>query len=167
MSKKIFLLAVLLAGFLAYLLQGENISLFATDGCSVFPEGTFEQQTLWAHCCIEHDFSYWQGGTYNERLAADQRLEQCVSGAGEPDIAQLMLAGVRVGGSPYFPTSYRWGYGWSYPRGYKALTEDERKQIRTSLQSLEVLIASILHKLGGQVSSRNPYSPAMEQKTDL
>jgi len=48
---------------------------------------------------------------------------------GEPQIANLMLAGVRVGGSPYFPTSYRWGYGWSYSRFYKPLTEEEKLQI--------------------------------------
>ena len=40
-----------------------------------------------------------------------------------------MLAGVRVGGSPYFPTSFRWGYGWSYPRWYQALTDEEKMQI--------------------------------------
>lgn len=40
-----------------------------------------------------------------------------------------MLAGVRVGGTPYLPTMFRWGYGWPYPRGYKALTDEERQQI--------------------------------------
>jgi len=127
--------------------QGDGISLFATDGCSAFPDGTLEQKSLWAHCCITHDISYWKGGTYEERLAADQLLEQCVARAGEPEIAQLMLAGVRVGGSPYFPTSYRWGYGWSYPRGYKALSEDENEQVQHSLQSLELLVKNILLQL--------------------
>ena len=37
-----------------------------------------------------------------------------------------MLGGVRVGGSPYWPTQFRWGYGWPYPRGYQALSPDER-----------------------------------------
>ena len=41
-----------------------------------------------------------------------------------------MLAGVRVGGSPYFPTSFRWGYGWPYPRWYRTLSESELKQIK-------------------------------------
>jgi len=50
--------------------------------------------------------------------------------ASEPEIAELMLAGVRVGGTPYLPTRFRWGYGWPYFfRGYKALAEDELKQI--------------------------------------
>lgn len=110
-------------------LFAENIKPFTSDGCSVFPDGTFEQKELWLSCCIAHDYAYWQGGTYEERLIADKALEECVSKVGEPHIAKLMLAGVRVGGSPYLPTSFRWGYGWPYPRGYKALTDAERKQI--------------------------------------
>ena len=107
----------------------DNIKPFTSDGCSLFPDGTFAQKELWLSCCTAHDQSYWQGGTYEERLAADQELQQCVAGVEEPKIAQLMLAGVRVGGSPYFPTSFRWGYGWSYPRLYKVLTEDEKEDI--------------------------------------
>ncbi len=76
-------------------------------------------------CCVAHDYAYWKGGTYQERVSADNELEVCVSGVGEPEIARLMLAGVRVGGTPYLPTLFRWGYGWPYPRGYKALTEEE------------------------------------------
>jgi hypothetical protein len=40
-----------------------------------------------------------------------------------------MLNGVRVGGTPYLPTSFRWGYGWPYLRGYKVLTAQEKKQV--------------------------------------
>ena len=29
-----------------------------------------------------------------------------------------MLAGVLVEGTPYVPTTFRSGYGWSYPREY-------------------------------------------------
>ena len=146
MTMKKLLLTILLL-LLPCVSFGEGISLFATDGCSVFPDGTPAHKSLWAHCCIAHDIAYWQGGTYDQRLAADKQLEQCVAQVGEPEIAQFMLAGVRVGGSPYFPTSYRWGYGWPYPRGYKALTKDEIKQVQQSLQSLELLIKSILQQL--------------------
>lgn len=107
----------------------EEIKPFTSDGCSAFPDGTLEQKQLWLACCTAHDFSYWQGGTYEERLVADQELKQCVAAVGEPEIAKLMLVGVRVGGSPYFPTSFRWGYGWSYPRLYKALSPEEKAQI--------------------------------------
>lgn len=117
------------------------------DGCSVFPDGTLEHQSLWVNCCIKHDIAYWQGGTYQQRLAADQALQQCVALVGEPEIARIMLTGVRVGGSPYFPTSYRWGYGWPYPRGYQPLSAEEKKRIRAQLNSLELLLQTVLQEL--------------------
>lgn len=117
--------------FFSVAVSAENIKPFTSDGCSIFPDGTLDHKELWLSCCTAHDYSYWQGGTYEDRLAADQQLQQCVSEVGEPQIAQLMLAGVRVGGSPYFPTSFRWGYGWHYPRFYKALTVEEKEQINS------------------------------------
>jgi hypothetical protein len=107
---------------------------FSTDGCSDFPDGNLRHRSLWRTCCVEHDRVYWQGGTYAERTAADLALERCVAAVGEPAIARLMLAGVRVGGSPWWPTRYRWGYGWPWPRGYRALTAAERAQIEEALR---------------------------------
>jgi len=120
-----FILTVFLA---SPLLAGE-IRPFESDGCSAFPDGTLEQRALWLSCCEAHDFTYWKGGTYQERLKADQDLKHCVAATGEPEIAELMLAGVRVGGTPYLPTKFRWGYGWPYPRGYKPHTTDELEAI--------------------------------------
>ena len=102
-----------------------TIKPFTSDGCSSFPNGTISQSELWLNCCTLHDVAYWKGGTYDERLAADKELRMCVKEVGEPEIAILMLAGVRVGGTPFLPTSYRWGYGWSYPKLYGALTDAE------------------------------------------
>ncbi len=102
---------------------------FTSDGCSAFPDGTLQENDLWLSCCVAHDYAYWQGGTYAQRLDADKALKQCVSEIGQPEIAQLMLAGVRVGGSPYWPTPFRWGYGWAYPKSYKPLNADEKNQI--------------------------------------
>jgi hypothetical protein len=107
---------------------------FTTDGCSDFPDGTARDKALWLGCCTAHDMAYWQGGTYAERGAADKALQHCVAAAGEPEIAALMLAGVRVGGSPFWPTRFRWGYGWPWPRGYRALTPGERAQVGQFLQ---------------------------------
>ncbi len=64
------------------------------------------------------------------RADADAKLQQCVAAIGQPEIAQIMQAGVRVGGTPFLPTPFRWGYGWSEFRGYQALTEAELAQIR-------------------------------------
>ncbi len=102
---------------------------FTSDGCSSFPDGTRQENTLWLSCCEEHDRAYWKGGTFQQRLDADNQLKDCVAAVGKPKTALLMLAGVRVGGSPYFPTRFRWGYGWSYPRGYRELTEEELQQV--------------------------------------
>jgi hypothetical protein len=113
-----------------------TIRPFTTDGCSRFPDGTPTQQTLWLACCTAHDRAYWQGGTYQERYQADLVLRRCVAKVGEPGIAALMLAGVRVGGSPLWPTRFRWGYGWPWPRGYGALTPEERAQVERALRDL-------------------------------
>ena len=107
---------------------------FLSDGCSGFPDGTPWQKDLWLDCCTAHDLAYWKGGTLAERVAADEALEACVAAVGEPGIARLMLTGVRVGGTPYLPTRFRWGYGWPFPRGYRALSEAELQQIREAGQ---------------------------------
>ncbi|MAN50789.1 MAG: hypothetical protein CMG77_02580 [Marinimicrobium sp.] len=107
-----------------------DLQPFETDGCSSFPDGTVQNNELWLSCCIAHDYAYWIGGTYRDRLDADNELKRCVADVGEPEIAMLMLAGVRVGGTPFLPTEFRWGYGWPFLRGYKALTENELDQIR-------------------------------------
>ena len=107
----------------------EELSPFSSDGCSAFPDGTLAHKTLWLNCCTAHDFSYWKGGNYQQRVEADQTLKNCVAQVGQPQIAKLMLAGVRVGGTPLLPTPFRWGYGWGYPRGYKALSKEELQQV--------------------------------------
>lgn len=109
---------------------GAIIKPFTTDACSNFPEGTLNHKDLWLKCCTAHDLKYWAGGTFGERLQADLDLRACVSAVGEPVIADLMLAGVRVGGSPWWPTSYRWSYGWPYTHGYRALTPQEQAQVK-------------------------------------
>ena len=127
--------------FIPVLLIAAELKPFTTDGCSSFPEGTLQQKSLWHNCCVQHDIQYWKGGTYDERVAADRELEQCVSKVGEPHIAKLMLAGVRVGGSPYWPTSYRWGYGWPYFRAYGALNDEEQLAVKMELSQLKISVA--------------------------
>ncbi|NIB44643.1 hypothetical protein HBA55_33985 [Pseudomaricurvus alkylphenolicus] len=102
---------------------------FTSDGCSAFPDGSLEQRQLWLQCCTEHDYAYWKGGTYKEREDADFALKACVEKVGEEEIALLMLAGVRVGGTPFLPTKFRWGYGWPYPRFYGELSQEELRQV--------------------------------------
>lgn len=105
---------------------------FTTDGCSLFPDGTAEHKDLWLRCCVKHDEKYWRGGTKAERLQADLELRDCVAAVGQPKIAARMLTGVRAGGTPYLPTDFRWGYAWPYLRGYKRLTDDDKKRLEES-----------------------------------
>jgi len=97
---------------------------FRTDGCSLLPDRGISR------CCIEHDLSYWQGGTAARRKAADRQLRRCVGEAGGAFKACLMYTGVRFGGHPLLPTWFRWGYGWPYARGYGELTADDLEQAR-------------------------------------
>ena len=107
----------------------DQLLAFTTDGCSWFPDGNPGQRTSWLDCCIAHDYAYWKGGTRDDRVQADKALKRCVTQRGEPAVGWLMQFGVRIGGSPLWPTSFRWGYGWPYPRHYRALTEDELRQV--------------------------------------
>ena len=95
-----------------------TIEPFSSDGCSSFPDGTLSKPDAWQHCCYDHDKSYWPGGTRIQRLSADRELASCVALAGYPLTSKLMYAGVRVGGTPYLPTPFRWGFGWPWLRGY-------------------------------------------------
>ena len=100
---------------------------FKSDGCSLFIDGTFKNPELWKGCCVEHDVAYWKGGTEEEREAADLKFRECIlKKTGDETLARVMYEAVRAGGSPHFPTWYRWGYGWPQGRGYKALTEEEK-----------------------------------------
>ena len=108
---------------------------FSTDGCSLFPDRSLVNQADWCSCCMAHDFAYWRGGPSEARLKADQELKACVlKASGDSALAELMFAGVRAGGGPYFYTPYRWGYGWPYGHAYKQLTAEE-DALASSLES--------------------------------
>ena len=117
-----------------------EIKPFTSDGCSAFPEGTFTQQSLWSNCCFRHDLAYWKGGTEKQKDIADYDLESCVTNVGEPHIAKLMLAGVKVGGSPFLNTPFRWGYGWPYGDGYKVLSRSDKLQVIKKLSNFKAII---------------------------
>lgn len=88
---------------------------FTTDGCSMFPDGDY------GGCCVQHDRAYWAGGSAMARLEADMALMQCVACRHGVMLAVVMFIGVRVGGAPWWPLPWRWGYGWRYRKawGYK------------------------------------------------
>lgn len=91
---------------------------FSTDGCTLWPDGTIGE------CCVTHDIAYWCGGTSEQRVEADRVLAACAveSGyrAGWP-----VYAGVRMGGSAWLPTTWRWGYGHPFGHGYAEAASPE------------------------------------------
>ena len=131
--KVVGLLVVAIVLSAAGLGHTDELQPFVSDGCSVFPDGTPAQKDLWRSCCVDHDRVYWQGGTRRERMTADQALQECVAEVGAPKVAALMKIGVWFGGTPYLPCHFRWGFGWPYPRGYKALTGAERLLVEKAL----------------------------------
>lgn len=109
-----------------------DLQPFSSDGCSLFPDRALVGKQDWCRCCLAHDLAYWRGGTLDARLDADRELKNCVHHAtGNAVLAELMFAGVRSGGGPYFYTPYRWGYGWTYGRLYTALAPEEAAQAST------------------------------------
>ncbi len=107
---------------------------FTSDGCSLFPDKSLINAKDWCDCCLEHDIAYWQGGTEAQRLAADEKLRDCVYAKTEDSVlAEAMFRGVRFGGSPWFYNWYRWGYGWNYTRHYQELTLEEQRLVSDKL----------------------------------
>ena len=129
---------VLLATAGCGIAQAADLQDFTSDGCSLFRDGTVRDRTKWCDCCFQHDIAYWRGGTEPERKQADAALRECVlERTGDKALAEAMYLGVRAGGHPAFPTSYRWAYGWSYGRGYRPLSDEERKKVGSKLNGYE------------------------------
>lgn len=84
------------------------------DGCSLAPDFDFRR------CCDEHDVRYWVGGTAEERKQTDRRFRACIAAADHDVLSNLYYFGVLIGGTPYLPTPWRWGFGWDYPHGYES-----------------------------------------------
>jgi hypothetical protein len=114
-----------------------ELAPFASDGCSSFPDGTREDPERWKRCCVEHDLAYWLGGTREDRRRADEEFAACVEEIDHPALARAMWLGVRAGGGPYWPTRYRWAFGWPFTLGYRAVTQEEAERARSLLVSLE------------------------------
>lgn len=106
-----------------------SIKPFISDGCSMFPDGTVSEPTAWRAACVEHDLTYWKGGSRVERRQADRVLRHAIRDRGHPVVAWVAYAGVRLGGGPWWPTPWRWGFGWPYGRGYRPLSPAEERQV--------------------------------------
>lgn len=158
-----FLIFMFVALTIVHSSQANELKPFTTDGCSMWIDGTLEQPNLWRHCCVAHDLDYWQGGTKAQRKQSDERIQACVKQAQGPGMANYIYSNVRWGGSPYWVSPYRWGYGWGYldglwPRGYKVPTAEEQQQIDQALPAAQQVIAADAIK-------HPPTAPAAEADT--
>ena len=110
------------------------IKAFKSDGCSCYPDGTLSQSRKWYDCCLKHDQVYWRGGSWSERRQADIALRKCLQQKGHPVQAWLVYFGVRLGGSPLWPTPFRWGFGWPYQGWYHSLTAEQQALADAEMQ---------------------------------
>ncbi|NNL56738.1 MAG: hypothetical protein HKO71_03225 [Pseudomonadales bacterium] len=115
-----------------------RLMAFASQGCanyaasiyagdvSLAPESNAAPASNWCDCCIEHDIAYWRGGTSQQHDQADARLRDCVARkTSDQALANQLYQDLRSGGSAYFFDGYRWAYGWSDERQYRALEQHE------------------------------------------
>ncbi len=85
---------------------------FCSDGCSLWFD-KWEGFDLYP-ACFKHDLKYWSGypGEEVERLVADAELMiEVAQIMGSTQMAELMFAGVRVGGVEWVKASFSWGFG--------------------------------------------------------
>lgn len=116
--------------------EAPALKAFASDYCSMWPEGKTEDPSQWADCCFTHDLHYWIGGTEDERKTADKELKSCVKLSGASFESFLMYIGVRIGGNPG-EASYAWGFGWSQSRGYEKMPHEDLVTAKTLLENSE------------------------------
>ncbi|MCB1025961.1 MAG: hypothetical protein KDB79_16315 [Acidobacteria bacterium] len=97
---------------------------FMSDGCTAFPDGNYRE------CCEAHDLDYFRGGSFSERRASDKRLYTCVKAKGgwkNKMLAPMMYLGVRVFGTAWLPTKFRWGFGKKITKRLKAESKTKKK----------------------------------------
>ena len=84
---------------------------FKSDGCSMWFDSW--QGLGFYPACFLHDLKYWCGypGEDAERLIADAELMIDIARAGAPKMAEVMFAGVRVGGHEALEKPFSWGFG--------------------------------------------------------
>ena len=101
-----------------------KIKPFKSDGCTLWPDGNY------VGCCVEHDRAYHKGGSAWLKQQADLELRKCVEKKAGKFWGFVMYAGVSIFGLPFWPTKYRWGYGWDYKQ---SLTYQNQRKLYETL----------------------------------
>lgn len=81
---------------------------FTSDGCSAVLD--LDQRA----CCIRHDWAYWKGGGWRDRLKADNELYRCIRTTSRYRwLAPIRWFGVRIGGLKFWRVErVSWNFGW-------------------------------------------------------
>jgi hypothetical protein len=117
----------------------QELRPFATDGCTMAPDGTPGKPNLWRHCCVAHDLRFWGGGSKPHREDADKKLKACVASVAGDRTAEIFFSGVRLGQlSPWKIPSKRWGNAWYNQPPYRQLAKAEVSQLLDSLNALPI-----------------------------
>lgn len=89
---------------------------FKSDGCSFIEPiyRGFGRVPPGREYCVEHDKEYWLGGTFAEFTASNLRLGMRMAEAGYPVLGFVRAVGVMLGGLPFLPLPWRWGFGRRY-----------------------------------------------------
>lgn len=83
------------------------LRVFSTDGCSSSPNSYFDKNFV--ECCVQHDIDYWIGGTREQKVASDNRLNQCIyQKTKSKEVADAYHGGVVLGGEAWAPNTFRW-----------------------------------------------------------
>lgn len=123
MVKLLFLLSLLISTHASA--EGE-LRPFATDGCTMAPDGTINRPQLFRPCCVAHDLRFWGGGTKKQRDQADLSLRSCIRKKAGPGYAAIYYNAVRAGShSPWTIESKRWGNAWYKQDTYRTLSSEE------------------------------------------
>ena len=89
---------------------------------------------------MRHDWHYWQGGTWRERRTADRELYSCIRQTKTWWTSGIRYIGVRLGGVGIFPTSWRWGYGWKWPRSHAPEKDTSPVTLQSQVATFEKLL---------------------------
>lgn len=122
---------------LAFTVSAQGIKSFETDGCTMYPDGTSDNPSLWYHCCLEHDLRYWVGGDREDQKISDLKLKQCVRKVSTTWRAEIMYRGIRLGHLSPIKSKYKWGWGWKTPKKFSSLTNDEKAEALRMLEDAQ------------------------------
>jgi hypothetical protein len=73
------------------------------------------------------------GGAEKDRKLADSELGKCVGAKSFSILGDIFYFAVEIGGSPFYHSTWRWGYGWVNSREYFSRTSENLSAISQEL----------------------------------